>query len=196
MWWILACTASEKPAESLVDSPITESQADSRGDSPDSPDPGFDDDVGFTSCDPLFPVLTMSAPAASTAFLPTSNGWIAAAYAVDARDVPVRYNDGTWGSLNQKGAITTFWDHPTKNPTSTTTSEDRLWDLYPGLRVDGEGSWLVNVPVLEQGYVPGTGIIRRWHNVRRARPRRVKTCRGIACACVPPRAAARDRAQG
>ncbi len=160
MWWILACTAPEKPAESPADSPTTDSQPDSRGDSPESPGPAFDDDLGFTNCNPIFPALTMQAPAASTAFLPSSNGWIAAAYAVDARGVPVHYTDGSWGSLNQKGAITTFWDHPTKNPTSTSTSEDRLWDLYPGLRTDGEGSWLVNVPVLEQGYLPGTGIIR------------------------------------
>ncbi len=160
MWWILACVPPEKPAESQTDSPTAESGPDSAADSPDDSKPGFDDDLGFSTCAPRFPALTIAAPPTSTAFLPSSNGWIAAAYAVDARDVPVRYNDGSWGRANQKGAITTFWDHPTKNPTSTSTSEDRLWDLYPGLRVDGEGTWLVNVPAVDQGYMPGTGIIR------------------------------------
>lgn len=152
MWWILACCIPYESGEEFEPRPIDSRQ--------DSPDPLMDDDAGFSTCNPIYPVLTMEAPTASTAFLPSSNGWIAAAYAVDARDVPVRYNDGSWGSADQKGAVTTFWDHLTKNPTSTTSSEDRLWDLYPGLRVDGEGSWLVNVPAVEQGYLPGTGIIR------------------------------------
>lgn len=161
MLWILACTAPEKPQESAFESSV-DSQKDSRGDSQtdDSPAPLFDDDLGFGACSPNFPSLTMEAPTASTAFLPTSNGWIAAAFAVNAKGVPVRYTDGSSGSADQSGAITTFWDHPTKNPTSSSSSEDRLWDLYPGLRVDLQGTWLPTVPVREQGYIPGTGIIR------------------------------------
>lgn len=120
------------------------------------------EDMGLSTCDPgaiaLAPALGEALP--SVAFFPVSNGLVAGLYAVDAAGVPVRYTDGSWGSVSQKGAITALFDHPSRAPTATTAARDRLWDLYGGLRVDGAGAWANGVAPRSVGYQPGTGILQ------------------------------------
>jgi GH15 family glucan-1,4-alpha-glucosidase len=133
-----------------------------------------DDDSGSssTTATGCAPVATLpDAPTArtTTPFIPTSNGWSTAVYAIDARNVAVRVPpSGAPSTANQAHALVGFLDHPTKQPTPTTWSQDLLWDLYFGLRVDGTGIWLDGTPEESVGYRPGTGIVHtvaRWGDV-------------------------------
>lgn len=119
-----------------------------------------DDDVG--SVCPFEPVAlpTPPTPVQSFPFLPTSNGFVSAQWVTEARGVPVRFPDGTWGRTDQAHQLATFTDHLAKNPTPSTSTRDLLWDFYFGLRIDDDGTWLNTIAEEEVGYVPGTGIIR------------------------------------
>lgn len=159
MLWLLACLEHPSKPEASAD-PSPDSAPDTTTDNPQDTDT-YDDDLGYTACNPTFPSLsiqTSSIP--STPLLPTANGYVAAVYAIDARQVPVHYTDGTDGIVDQSHAVVAFWDHTMRNPTASTSSEDRLWDLYPGLRVDGVGTWMNTVPETQVAYLEGTGILQ------------------------------------
>lgn len=134
-----------------------------------------DDDIGVRcAADPVALALPAS-PSRTFPFLPTSNGWIAAQYAIDAEKVPVTFTDHSAGAVDQRHAMVSFSDHLPRNPTAATVSRDLLWDAYPGVRVDGIGAWLGGSDAIaldEVGYVPGTGIIR---TVQRVGDVRVET---------------------
>lgn len=125
-----------------------------------SPPEAYDDDLGLTCAPASVALPTPPTPVPSFPFLPTSNGWVAATYAVAAEDVPVTFADGTSGSTDQAHAFVSFTDHVVQRPNETDWTRDRLWDLYLGVLVDNQGTWLNTVAETEIGYVPGTGVVR------------------------------------
>ncbi len=110
-------------------------------DSEDSVPLEFDDDLGV-AC-PAAPLALPAPPAALPSFnmLPTSNGWTAATFDVGL------------------AALTTWMDHPAKNPTSNSESRDRLYDAYWGIRTPTGSYWLNEVPISNVRYAEGTGIL-------------------------------------
>jgi GH15 family glucan-1,4-alpha-glucosidase len=119
-----------------------------------------DEDMGL-SCTYAGPALPAAATAAtSMAQLPTSNGYVAAVYVTAAEDVPVRLTDGSSSTSDQSHGLFALWDQLPRNPTADSEHRDLLWDLYMGVRADGEGVWLTEVAEDEVAYEPGTGIVR------------------------------------
>ena len=118
-----------------------------------------DDDLGY-ACDIAFPALPSPPPIERSFFaLPTSNGYVSATYAVDLDGVPVTYAGGGAGVTDIHHRVHTFTDHVMARPTPTETTRDLLFDLFLGVRVDGNGTWLSDVAESEAAYLPGTGIV-------------------------------------
>jgi hypothetical protein len=84
-------------------------------------------------------------PHRSTGFLPAANGFASVAY--DAKGYK----------------LVQLLEHPYRYPTPGVESRDFLYDMYPGIRVGGTGTWLNAVAPSKIEYVPGTGIV---HTVR------------------------------
>jgi len=143
------------------DDDITGDDDDATGDDDDDAtgDDDHDDDLGY-ACDISFPSLPTPPPAVrSFNALPTSNGYVSATYAVDLHDVPVTFAGNTPGTTDLQHRLYTFTEHIMAEPVPGTYTRDLLFDLYLGVRVDGAGTWLGDVPEVEAAYVPGTGIV-------------------------------------
>lgn len=80
-------------------------------------------------------------PHRSAGFLPSSNGRAAVAFDVT------------------QGRLTQFLEHPYRFPQANAQSRDVLFDAYPGVRVNGVGTWLPSVAPTKIEYVQGTGIV-------------------------------------
>lgn len=136
-------------------------QANGCGEATPTPAPTpYPDDMGYT-CDVSFPSLP-SPPTARSSFmaLPTSNGYISATYAQLLEQIPVRYADGTSGTFSPRHRLITFTEHLMHQPAPSTYTRDLMYDSYFGVRINGTGLWLGDVPEEQAEYVPGTGIIQ------------------------------------
>jgi GH15 family glucan-1,4-alpha-glucosidase len=126
----------------------------------DTSDDDLDDDLGY-ACDIAFtPLAAPPSPSRSFHALPTSNGYVSATYATDLYGVPVTYAGGFPGVSDMHHRLYTFTEHVMARPNPSEVTRDLLFDLYLGIRVDGNGTWLSEVNESEAGYVPGTGIVR------------------------------------
>jgi len=142
------------------DDDATSDDDDATADDDDSVgDDDHDDDLGY-ACEISFPSLPSPPPASRSFFaLPTSNGYVSATYAIDLQDVPVTFAGNTPGTTDLQHRLITFTEHIMAEPTPGAYTRDLLFDLYLGLRVDGDGTWLGDVAEVEAGYVSGTGIV-------------------------------------
>ena len=80
-------------------------------------------------------------PHRSENFLPSSNGMAAIAW------------DRSQNKLDQ------WLEHPYQALNGSTLTRNFLYDSYPGLRINGTGTWLNSVAPILIEYVPGTGIV-------------------------------------
>ena len=80
-------------------------------------------------------------PHRSAGFLPSSNGRTTVAFDV------------------AQGRLTQFLEHPYRFPQANAQTRNLLYDAYPGVRVDGVGTWLTSVAPSTIEYVQGTGIV-------------------------------------
>lgn len=74
--------------------------------------------------------------------LVTSNGRVVVGY-----DVPQK-------------RVTSFLEHPYRATSDGAETRDVAYDLYPGLRIGGTGTWLTDVEPTSVAYENGTGIVR------------------------------------
>ena len=80
-------------------------------------------------------------PHRSQGFLPTANGFASSAY--DAKAYK----------------LVQLLEHPYRFPAPGKETRDFLYDMYPGVRIGGTGTWLNAVAPTTVEYVPGTAIV-------------------------------------
>jgi hypothetical protein len=116
-------------------------QEDSQMESPSIEDSPVDSNDSAPGCSPSFEPLLPATPLRSIQLFPIANGYSAAVYSETA------------------GAVISWYDHLYRAADPDSTSLDRLWDLYPGIRIDGTGQWL-NAPPDSVSYHEGSSILK------------------------------------